>query len=135
MNVASHCSLTWWSYRELNQLYSKYKDQGLKILAFPCNQFMNQESGCEVDIKEFLRKKKVEFDVFNKIKVNGKDADPLFKYLKKVKGGFFSSGIKWNFTKFLCDADGKPIARYAPTVPFSKIEEDLIPLLESSLRD
>ena len=130
MNVASDCGFARTNYAQLNELYSKYKDQGLKVLAFPCNQFMNQESGCEVDIKEFLKKNNVEFDVFNKIKVNGNDADPLFKYLKNEQGGLFFNAIKWNFTKFLCDADGKPIARYAPTVEPNKIEKDLKPLLE-----
>lgn len=130
MNVASSCGFTRTNYAQLNELYSKYKDQGLKVLAFPCNQFMNQESGCEVDIKEFLKKNNVEFDVFNKIKVNGNDADPLFKYLKNEQGGLLFNAVKWNFTKFLCDADGKPIARYAPTVEPNKIEKDLKPLLE-----
>ena len=129
MNVASSCGFTKTNYNQLNELYSKYKDQGLKVLAFPSNQFA-QETGCEVDIKEFIKKNNVEFDVFNKVKVNGNDADPLFKYLKKEQGGFLVDAIKWNFTKFLVDADGKPVARYAPNVEPIKIEKDLKPLLE-----
>lgn len=130
VNVASNCGFTKTNYAQLNELYSKYKDQGLKVLAFPCNQFAGQEPGCETDIKEFIKKNNIEFDMFNKIKVNGDEADPLYKYLKKEQGGFLLDAIKWNFTKFLVDADGKPIARYAPNVEPNKIEKDLKPLLE-----
>ena len=72
VNVASNCGFTKKNYQELNELYSKYKDSGLRIAAFPCNQFMNQESACEVDIKEFAKKNNVEFDMYSKILVNGK---------------------------------------------------------------
>lgn len=132
VNVASYCSFTGMNYSNLNELYSEYEDQGLKILAFPCNQFLYEESTCVVDLKEFLKKKKVQFDVFNMIKVNGKETHPLFKYLKNNTGGVFNKAIKWNFTKFLVDADGKVIARYTPVAGKKDIEKDLKPLLEKS---
>lgn len=110
-------------------MYDKYRDAGLRILAFPCNQFNNQESGCDVDIKEFMRKKKVEFDAFAKINVNGNDAHPLYKYLKAKQGGFITSSIKWNFSKFLVNKEGQPMKRYSPTTAPEDIEKDIIELL------
>lgn len=112
--MATNCGFTKSNYNQLNELYSKYKDQGLEIAAFPCNQFNNQEPGCSVDIQEFLKKNKVEFDVYDKINVNGKEAHPLYDFLKKEQGGFLVDAIKWNFTKFLVDKNGKPVARYSP---------------------
>nr|CAB3489734.1 unnamed protein product [Digitaria exilis] len=108
VNVASQCGLTNSNYKELNVLYDKYRQKGLEILAFPCNLFAGQEPGSNEDIQETVCTRfKAEFPVFDKINVNGKDAAPLFKYLKSQKGGFLGDGIKWNFTKFLVDKDGK----------------------------
>ncbi|CAD6253848.1 unnamed protein product [Miscanthus lutarioriparius] len=112
VNVASKCGLTSSNYKELNVLYEKYREKGLEILALPCNQFAGQEPGSNEDIQET-------------IDVNGKDAAPLYKYLKSQKGGFLGDGIKWNFTKFLVDKDGKVVERYAPTTSPSKIENDI----------
>lgn len=114
MNVATNCGFTKSNYSQLNELYTKYKDQGLRIAAFPCNQFNGQEPGCETDIKEFIKKNNVEFDLYSKVNVNGDEAIPLYKYLKKAQGGFMIDAIKWNFTKFLVDKEGKPVARFAP---------------------
>ncbi|RLM69944.1 putative glutathione peroxidase 2 isoform X1 [Panicum miliaceum] len=130
VNVASQCGLTNSNYKELNVLYDKYRTQGLEILAFPCNQFAGQEPGSNEDIQETVCTRfKAEFPIFDKINVNGKDAVPLFKYLKSQKGGFLGDGIKWNFTKFLVDKDGKVVGRYAPTTSPLKIENDIQKLL------
>lgn len=130
VNVATYCGLTKANYKQLNELYDKYKDQGLKILGFPCNQFNNQEPGCSVDIIEFLKKNNVEWDVFSKIEVNGDGADPLYKWLKtKQKGILGFDGIKWNFSKFLINREGVPVNRYAPTTEPKDIEKDIKPLL------
>ncbi|CAN6362841.1 unnamed protein product [Urochloa humidicola] len=133
VNVASQCGLTNSNYKELNVLYDKYRQNGLEILAFPCNQFAGQEPGSNEDIQETVCTRfKAEFPIFDKINVNGKDAAPLFKYLKSQKGGFLGDGIKWNFTKFLVDKDGKIIGRYAPTTSPLKIENDIQKLLETT---
>ncbi|KAJ8449264.1 hypothetical protein Cgig2_002396 [Carnegiea gigantea] len=130
VNVASQCGLTNSNYTELTQLYEKYKDKGLEILAFPCNQFGNQEPGNNEEIVQFACTRfKAEFPIFDKVDVNGKDAAPLYKFLKKAKGGIFGDGIKWNFTKFLVDQDGNVVERYAPTTSPSSIEKDIKKLL------
>ncbi|XP_068664890.1 probable phospholipid hydroperoxide glutathione peroxidase [Aristolochia californica] len=130
VNVASKCGLTHSNYKELNTLYDKYKDQGFEILAFPCNQFAGQEPGSNEEIKQAVCTMfKAEFPVFDKIEVNGKDASPLYKYLKSQKGGIFGDAIKWNFTKFLVDKNGKIVSRYAPTTSPLKIEKDIQNLL------
>ena len=126
VNVASNCGFTKSNYNQLNELYDKYEGQGLRIAAFPCNQFMNQESACEVDIKNFAEKNNVKFDMYSKIAVNGSDAVPLYRWLKsKQKGILGTTSIKWNFTKFLIDKDGIPIKRYAPTTAPNSIEPDI----------
>ncbi|CAO2141515.1 unnamed protein product [Urochloa humidicola] len=133
VNVASQCGLTNSNYKELNVLYDKYREKGLEILAFPCNQFAGQEPGSNEDIQETVCTRfKAEFPIFDKINVNGKDAAPLFKYLKSQKGGFLGDGIKWNFTKFLVDKDGKVVGRYAPTTSPLKIENDIQMLLDAA---
>lgn len=114
VNTASKCGLTP-QYEGLEKLYQKYKDQGLVILGFPSNQFANQEPGDEKAISEVCEiNYGVSFPMFAKINVNGDDAHPLYKYLKSKLGGIFGRRIKWNFTKFLVDANGKPIKRFAP---------------------
>lgn len=123
VNTASKCGLTP-QYEGLENLYKKYKDQGLAILGFPCNQFAKQESGTADQIEEFCQVNYgVSFTMFDKIEVNGKNAHPLYKYLKsKLGGGLFGDKIKWNFTKFVIDKQGVPVKRYAPTTKPEKME-------------
>ncbi|XP_060526837.1 uncharacterized protein LOC132702302 [Cylas formicarius] len=127
VNVASNCGLTEKNYAQLNELYEKYADtKGLRILAFPCNQFAGQEPGTDAEILEFANKKNVKFDMFSKINVNGDDAHPLWKYLKHKQGGTLVDAIKWNFTKFIVDKNGQVVERHGPnTDPL-----ELIPSLE-----
>ncbi|XP_059654293.1 probable glutathione peroxidase 2 [Cornus florida] len=133
VNVASKCGLTQSNYKELNILYEKYKDQGLEILAFPCNQFGWQEPGTNEEIQETACTMfKAEFPIFDKIDVNGKNAAPLYKYLKSEKGGLLVDGIKWNFTKFLVNKEGKVVERYGPRTSPLQIEKDIQNLLGSS---
>ncbi|KAB5548414.1 hypothetical protein DKX38_011820 [Salix brachista] len=123
VNVASKCGLTHSNYKELNVLYEKYKNQGFEILAFPCNQFAGQEPGSNEEIKDNVCTIfKAEFPIFDKIDVNGKNAAPVYKFLKSEKGGYFGDAIKWNFTKFLVNKEGKVVERYAPTTSPLKIE-------------
>ncbi|KAL1830088.1 hypothetical protein DCAR_0209496 [Daucus carota subsp. sativus] len=130
VNVASQCGLTNSNYTELAQLYEKYKNQGLEILAFPCNQFGAQEPGSNEQIVEFACTRfKAEYPIFDKVDVNGSNAAPVYKYLKSSKGGLFGDGIKWNFAKFLVDKDGKVVDRYAPTTSPLSIEKDVKKLL------
>jgi glutathione peroxidase len=125
VNTASKCGLTP-QYQGLQKLYEKYQDKRLVILGFPCNQFANQEPGDEKTIaEECLVNYGVTFPMFSKIDVNGKHAHPIFKYLKKNLPGTFGNSIKWNFTKFLIDPDGKPLKRYAPTTTPEKIDQDI----------
>jgi glutathione peroxidase-family protein len=104
----------------LVRLDEKYRERGLRILGFPCNQFGSQEPGTHEEIKEFTSKLGVQFPLFAKINVNGIEAHPLFVFLKKELHGFLTNDIKWNFTKFVMDRNGKPIQRFAPKEePFS----------------
>ncbi len=129
VNTATGCGFTP-QYDGLQKLYDKYKDKGLEILDFPCNQFGHQAPGTEKEIKEFCTLKyKTTFPLFAKIDVNGKCAEPLFKYLKREKGGFLGDDIKWNFTKFLVSRDGTVVERYAPITKPEKIENDILKLL------
>src|SRR5258707_11301463 len=119
VNTASHCGLTP-QYAGLQRLHEQLEPHGLTVLGFPCNQFMNQELGSENEIPRFWRENfGVTFPVFSRLKVNGRRAHPLFRHLKREKRGFLGTGvIKWNFTKFLVDRNGKPVARFAPrTLP------------------
>ncbi|CAM8909548.1 unnamed protein product [Rhodiola kirilowii] len=130
VNVASQCGLTNSNYTELAQLYQKYKDQGLEILAFPCNQFGGQEPGTNDQIVEFACTRfKAEYPIFDKVDVNGENAAPIYKFLKSSKGGLLGDGIKWNFAKFLVDKEGKVVDRYAPTTSPLSIEKDVKKLL------
>ena len=130
VNTASKCGLTP-QYEGLEALYKKYKDQGLIILGFPCNQFGKQEPGDADEIKEFCEiNYGVSFPIFEKIEVNGENTHPIFKYLKsKLSGGILGSKIKWNFTKFIIDKNGKPVKRIAPTTKPEKMEPYLERLL------
>ena len=130
VNVASKCGFTP-QYEGLEKLHRTYKDRGLTVLGFPCNQFGGQEPGDAAEIANFCSLTyDVSFPVLAKVEVNGNDADPLYKFLKKAKPGLMGSqGIKWNFTKFLIDKDGNPVARYAPTDK----PESLAPTIEKLL--
>ncbi|KAJ6703598.1 GLUTATHIONE PEROXIDASE [Salix viminalis] len=130
VNVASQCGLTDSNYTELTQLYEKYKNQGFEILAFPCNQFGSQEPGNSEEIVEFACTRfKAEYPIFDKVEVNGNNAAPIYKFLKSSKGGLFGDNIKWNFSKFLVDKDGKVVERHAPTTSPLNIEKDVKKLL------
>ncbi|KAG6438337.1 hypothetical protein SASPL_103277 [Salvia splendens] len=123
VNVASKCGFTNSNYTQLTELYSKYKDKGFEILAFPCNQFLYQEPGTSEDAEQFACSRfKAEYPIFQKVKVNGPNAAPVYKFLKASKGGWFGSQIKWNFTKFLVDRDGNVIKRYATSTTPLAIE-------------
>ena len=122
VNTASKCGLTP-QFEGLEALYRKHKDKGLVILGFPSNQFANQEPGDEKSIAEgCLLNYGVTFPMFSKIDVNGDDAHPLYEYLRNELPGVFTNKIKWNFTKFLIDADGKPVKRFSPTTKPEKID-------------
>eukprot|EP00250_Pteridium_aquilinum_P008791 c18210_g1_i1 orf=171-692(-) len=131
VNVASKCALTKGNYTQLSELHAKYKENGFEILAFPCNQFANQEPGSNEQIQEFACTRfKAEFPIFDKINVNGKDTAPIFSFLKSsMKPGVLGSRISWNFTKFLVDPDGHVTNRYGPRTPPLKIEDDIKSLL------
>ncbi len=125
VNTASKCGLTP-QYEGLEKLYEKYKDKGLVILGFPCNQFANQEPGDEKTISEnCLINYGVTFPMFSKVEVNGENAHPIFKYLKSELKGTLGSKIKWNFTKFLVDKNGNPVKRFSPTTQPEKIDKFL----------
>ena len=130
VNVASKCGFTP-QYKGLEALYKKYKDKGLVILGFPCDQFGHQEPGDENEIKNFCSLTyEVDFPMFAKIQVNGDDAHPLYKYLKNEEKGILgTTAIKWNFTKFLVGRDGTVLKRYDPTVMPEEIEKDLLQVL------
>ena len=129
VNTATGCGFTP-QYEGLQKLYDKYRNRGLEILDFPCNQFGHQAPGTEEEIQEFCTLKyKTTFPLFSKIDVNGKNAAPLFTFLKNQKGGFLGDDIKWNFTKFLVSRDGTVVERYAPMTTPDKIEKDILKLL------
>lgn len=141
VNTATKCGLTP-QYEGLEKLYQTYKDQGFEILDFPSNQFLNQAPGTDKEIQSFCTLNyQTTFPRFSKINVNGTDASPLYKYLKKVKPQddpkkksilsvfFKSSNIKWNFAKFLVNKDGEVIYRFAP----SFLPEDIAPYIKGAL--
>ncbi|MEE4242970.1 MAG: glutathione peroxidase [Desulfopila sp.] len=130
VNVASECGFTP-QYDGLERLFQKYKDKGFMVLGFPCNQFGAQEPGSEQDILNFCRLNYgVTFPLFAKIEVNGENAHPLFRYLKKKQpGGSPDGAIKWNFTKFLVDKDGTVVQRYPSATSPEELTEDIEQLL------
>uniref|UniRef100_A0A0A9YWS6 Glutathione peroxidase n=2 Tax=Lygus hesperus TaxID=30085 RepID=A0A0A9YWS6_LYGHE len=130
VNVASLCGLTDTNYKELAELDDQFREAGLRILAFPCNQFGSQEPGTNEEIVCTRNKYKASFDLFDKIDVNGANTHPLYKYLKNAQSGWFGNGIKWNFTKFLVNKEGIPVERHAPTTPPSKLVPQIKKLLE-----
>lgn len=129
VNTATGCGFTP-QYKGLQELYDKYQEQGFEILDFPCNQFGNQAPGTEDEIQSFCELKyKTTFKLFHKISVNGKNEEPLYTFLKSQKGGLFGSKIKWNFTKFLIDRNGKVVGRFSPTTKPEKLEDKIKVLL------
>jgi len=121
VNTATHCGFTP-QYEGLEGLYKAFKQKGFEILDFPCNQFANQAPESNEEIAGFCKLNYgTTFTTFAKIEVNGRNAHPLYKYLKKQKGGPFGGRIKWNFTKFLVSSDGKVIKRFAPATQPAQI--------------
>ena len=130
VNTASKCGFTP-QYADLEKLYQQYKDKGLVILGFPCNQFGKQEPGTAKDISEgCLINYGVSFPMFSKVDVNGENAHPLFSYLKSALPGFITNRVKWNFTKFVIDSEGNPVKRYAPITSPLKMEQLIVSLLK-----
>lgn len=132
VNTASKCGFTP-QYAGLQELYDRYHDQGFEILGFPCNQFMNQEPGSNEDIQQFCQLNYgVSFAMFSKVDVNGDKAHPLFEYLKKeAPGALGVKAVKWNFTKFLVDRQGKVLERFAPSVEPAEIAPAIERLLNT----
>ena len=129
VNTASKCGLTP-QYKGLEMLYQKYKERGLIVLGFPCNQFANQEPGDAGKIEEFCQLNYgVTFPMFAKVDVNGTGAHPIFKLLKSELGSLFGSSIKWNFTKFVIDKNGKPLKRFSPYTKPEKMETFIAKIL------
>lgn len=129
VNTATKCGLTP-QFSGLEELHKKYKNQGLVILGFPCNQFNNQEPETNETIVEVCKLNHgVSFLLTEKVEVNGENTHEVFKFLKSELKGILGNKIKWNFTKFLIDKDGKPYKRYAPITVPSKIEKDIIKLI------
>lgn len=130
VNTASKCGFTP-QFKELQELYQMYKEEGFVVLGFPSNQFMSQDPGTNEEIKSFCEVNYgVTFPMFAKIDVNGKEADPLYQYLtKEAPGTLGVKAIKWNFTKFLIDRNGNVVDRYAPSTSPSEIKADIEKLI------
>lgn len=128
VNTATKCGLSP-QYEGLQNLYEKFRAQGFQVLDFPSNQFLQTPHSNE-EIEEFCQMNyQTTFPRFNKVNVNGDEAAPIYKYLKEQTSGILGSAIKWNFTKFLVDQNGKIVKRYAPTVTPEDIEKDILNLL------
>ena len=132
VNVASGCGFTP-QYEGLQKLYDEHKEKGLEILAFPCNQFGEQEKGDGEEIKNFCEKNySITFPIFEKVEVNGNDAHPIFKFIKEQKKGFMGTeSIKWNFSKFLLNRNGEVINRYGSLDVPENLEGDIKQLLDA----
>lgn len=135
VNTASRCHLNQ-QLKDLQKLYKRMKPFGLEILAFPCSQFMNQEAHTVYQIDNCYKNKyKVNFQLFRKIKVNGRNTHPIFQFLKREAPGVLSStSIKWNFTKFLISHDGKEIKRFSPNSRIDSMLDDVVKLLEKKMQ-
>lgn len=144
VNIASSCCLTGINFRQLNHLYSQLKNSGLEILAFHCFQFSGSNSFCSADIEEMLKNKfKPEFNVFEKIEVNGENTHPIYRYLRKMSREYFTSEesygneesevkyIPWNFAKFLVDRHGNVVRYYTPTTFPKRFLEEIQALLNN----
>jgi len=131
VNVACKWGNTEKNYTQLQAIYEKYEKDGLRIAAFPCNQFASQEPWTEPEIKKWVADKfHATFDLYSKINVNGDDAHPLWKYLKNKQGGTLGDFIKWNFSKFLIDRNGQPVQRYSPRTDPNDMMKDVLELLK-----
>ena len=131
VNTATECGLTP-QYQGLQELYDKYKDQGFEILDFPCNQFMGQAPGSAEEINSFCTLNyQTTFPRFAKIKVNGKEAEPLFDWLKKEKSGPLGARIEWNFAKFLINREGQVVERFSSKTDPLKMENTIKALLNN----
>ena len=130
VNVASKWGKTDVNYKQLVELHNKHSEAaGLQILGFPCNQFGGQEPGTDQEVREFATTKYgVKWDLFSKVEVNGGNADPLWNFLKEKQSGFLINAIKWNFTKFVIDRNGHPVARLGPM-------DDPIPAVENEVKN
>lgn len=125
VNTASKCGLTP-QFEGLEQLHQTYGERGLVVIGFPCNQFGHQDPGSDEEISGFCQLNYgVTFQIMKKVDVNGSNAAPIFKYLRKRTGGFLTDAIKWNFTKFLISPDGQKIKRYAPVTAPGKLAKDI----------
>jgi glutathione peroxidase len=131
VNTASKCGFTP-QYAGLEELHRKYKDRGLVVLGFPCDQFAHQEPGEDSEIASFCQRNfGVSFPLMAKVEVNGKGTHPVFAFLKSRAPGTIGEAVKWNFTKFLVRRDGKTVTRYAPTTEPASLEKDIEAALES----
>jgi len=130
VNTASHCGFTP-QYKGLQSLHDTFNERGFEVLAFPCNQFKQQESGSNEEIQQFCDLQfNIKFPLFDKIEVNGDNTNPMFDYLKQQAPGILGSkSIKWNFTKFLVNRQGEVVKRYAPTTKPEAIKADIEKLL------
>lgn len=125
VNTASNCGFTP-QFADLEALYQCYKAQGLIVIGFPCNQFGAQDPDSNKNIGAFCQKNYgVTFPMMAKVAVNGKEAHPIYQWLKAQKGGVLTNSIKWNFTKFLVSRDGEVLERYAPTTKPDAIKQDI----------
>lgn len=131
VNVASKCGFTP-QYAGLEALYERFKDRGFTILGFPCDQFGHQEPGDEHEIQTFCTLNyQVAFPLFAKLEVNGRNTHPLYRELKAAAPGILGSKrVKWNFTKFLVDGDGRVVRRYAPATKPEKLAAEIAALLD-----
>ncbi len=130
VNTASKCGFTP-QYKGLEELYKKYRKQGLEILGFPCDQFGHQEPGSDEEIRGFCELNYgVTFPLFSKINVNGVNQHPLYKHLKSEAGGLLGNSIKWNFTKFLVNREGKVLDRFSPATSPENIVGDIAKALQ-----
>ena len=134
VNTASKCGFTP-QFKGLQALYEKFHDQGLEILGFPCNQFGNQDPGSNEEILDFCTSRfDVEFPMFDKLEVNGSGAHPLYQHLRtEAPGVLGTTGVKWNFTKFLVGPDGEVIDRFSPKTTPAELEEAIEAVLEAEV--
>lgn len=129
VNTATGCGFTP-QFEGLQDLYEKYQEKGFEILDFPCNQFGNQAPGSDEEIADFCNSRYgITFKQFSKIDVNGENEEPLYTYLKSQQGGVLGSKVKWNFTKFLVDKEGKVVDRFAPTTKPEAIDKEVEKLI------
>ena len=131
VNTATKCGLAP-QFDGLENLHQRYKDQGLVVLGFPCDQFAGQEPETNDTVEETCKLNfGVTFQLTEKVKVNGPETHPVFRFLKSKLGGWLGSGIKWNFTKFVVDKNGNPVKRFSPTTTPDKLESLIIQFLKS----